>query len=88
MSVEAFLLSTMMAMVAGLMGCFATMRRMVLAADPLSHVALPGIGIALALHCRWRRKSVPFWRAEWRQHGGCSMAARAHYETGSGRLVV
>ncbi len=34
---------------AGLMGCFAVMRRMALAADALSHVALPGIGIALAL---------------------------------------
>jgi len=33
-----------------LVGSFAVMRRMSLAADPLSHVALPGIGIALALH--------------------------------------
>jgi ABC-type Mn2+/Zn2+ transport system permease subunit len=32
------------------MGAFAVMRRMSLAADPLSHVALPGIGVALALH--------------------------------------
>jgi ABC-type Mn2+/Zn2+ transport system permease subunit len=32
------------------MGSFAVMRRMSLAADPLSHVALPGIGVALALH--------------------------------------
>jgi len=38
-----------MATAAGLVGCFAIMRRMSLAADPLSHVALPGIGIALAL---------------------------------------
>jgi ABC-type Mn2+/Zn2+ transport system permease subunit len=30
-------------------GCFAVMRRMTLAADALSHVALPGIGVALAL---------------------------------------
>ncbi len=32
---------------AGLVGCFAAMRRMTLAADALSHVALPGIGLAL-----------------------------------------
>jgi ABC-type Mn2+/Zn2+ transport system permease subunit len=35
---------------AGLVGCFAIMRRMALAGDALSHVALPGIGVALALH--------------------------------------
>jgi ABC-type Mn2+/Zn2+ transport system permease subunit len=39
-----------MAAAAGLVGCFAVMRRMTLAADALSHVALPGIGIALLLH--------------------------------------
>lgn len=39
-----------MAVAAGLVGCFAVLRRMTLAADALSHVALPGIGIALALH--------------------------------------
>lgn len=33
----------------GLVGCFAVMRRMTLAADALSHVALPGIGLALLL---------------------------------------
>jgi zinc transport system permease protein len=38
-----------MAVAAGLLGCFALMRRMTLAADALSHVALPGIGIALLL---------------------------------------
>lgn len=43
------LLSGAMAIAAGLVGCFAVMRRMTLAADALSHVALPGIGIALAL---------------------------------------
>jgi len=43
-------LSTAMACAAGLVGCFAVMRRMSLASDALSHVALPGIGIALALH--------------------------------------
>ena len=39
-----------MAIAAGLVGCFAVMRRMALAADALSHVALPGIGVALLLH--------------------------------------
>jgi ABC-type Mn2+/Zn2+ transport system permease subunit len=38
-----------MAAAAGLLGCFALMRRMTLAADALSHVALPGIGLALLL---------------------------------------
>jgi ABC-type Mn2+/Zn2+ transport system permease subunit len=38
------------AVAAGLIGCFAVMRRMALAADALSHFALPGIGIAIALH--------------------------------------
>lgn len=50
MSIEAILLSVAMAIAAGLIGCFTVMRRMSLAADALSHVALPGIGIALALH--------------------------------------
>lgn len=43
------LLSGAVAVAAGLMGCFAVMRRMTLAGDALSHVALPGIGLALAL---------------------------------------
>jgi ABC-type Mn2+/Zn2+ transport system permease subunit len=38
-----------MAIAAGLVGCFAVMRRMALAADAMSHIALPGIGIALVL---------------------------------------
>ena len=50
MTTEALLLSVTMAVAAGLVGCFAVMRRMALAADALSHVALPGIGIAIALH--------------------------------------
>lgn len=49
MSPESFVLSIAMAAAAGLVGCFAAMRRMTLAADALSHVALPGIGVALAL---------------------------------------
>jgi ABC-type Mn2+/Zn2+ transport system permease subunit len=50
MSIETILLSAVVAAAAGLVGCFAVMRRMALAADALSHVALPGIGVALALH--------------------------------------
>jgi ABC-type Mn2+/Zn2+ transport system permease subunit len=38
-----------MSVAAGLIGCFAVMRRMTLAADAFSHIALPGIGIALIL---------------------------------------
>ncbi len=47
---EVLVLSTVTAVAAGLVGCFAVMRHMTLASDALSHVALPGIGIALALH--------------------------------------
>jgi len=50
MTIETWLLSITMAVAAGLVGSFAVMRRMALAADPMSHVALPGIGVALALH--------------------------------------
>jgi zinc transport system permease protein len=50
MSIEAGLLAIITSVAAGLMGSFAVMRRMSLAADPLSHVALPGIGLALTLH--------------------------------------
>ena len=50
MMTENLLLSITMAIAAGLIGCFVVMRRMALAADALSHVALPGIGVALALH--------------------------------------
>jgi ABC-type Mn2+/Zn2+ transport system permease subunit len=42
-------LALAMAVAAGLVGSFAVMRRMTLASDAISHVALPGIGIALAL---------------------------------------
>jgi ABC-type Mn2+/Zn2+ transport system permease subunit len=50
MTSEALALSVAMAVAAGLVGCFAVMRRMALAGDALSHVALPGVGVALALH--------------------------------------
>lgn len=45
----ALIASLAMAVAAGMIGCFAVMRRMALASDAISHVALPGIGIALAL---------------------------------------
>ena len=47
---DAALLPVAMAVAAGLVGSFAVMRRMTLASDALSHVALPGIGLAIALH--------------------------------------
>jgi ABC-type Mn2+/Zn2+ transport system permease subunit len=50
MTADALLLPAAMAVAAGLVGCFAVMRRMALAGDALSHVALPGVGVALALH--------------------------------------
>ncbi len=50
MITESLQLSIAMAAAAGLIGCFVVMRRMALAADALSHIALPGIGVALALH--------------------------------------
>jgi ABC-type Mn2+/Zn2+ transport system permease subunit len=50
MTIEALALSALVAAAAGLVGSFAVMRRMALAGDALSHVALPGIAVALALH--------------------------------------
>jgi zinc transport system permease protein len=50
LTTETLLLSVAMASAAGLVGAFAVMRRMALASDALSHVALPGIGLALAFH--------------------------------------
>jgi zinc transport system permease protein len=47
MDVKALIVCGAMAIAAGLVGCFAVMRRMTLAADAFSHVALPGIGLAL-----------------------------------------
>ncbi|MHB8419226.1 MAG: metal ABC transporter permease [Myxococcales bacterium] len=44
---SALALALAMAVASGLIGCFAVMRRMTLAADAMSHVALPGIGLAL-----------------------------------------
>jgi ABC-type Mn2+/Zn2+ transport system permease subunit len=48
-TVSALALSGSMAVAAGLVGAFALMRRMTLAGDALSHVALPGIGVAILI---------------------------------------
>lgn len=48
MPTSSHLLSVAMAVAAGLVGSFAVMRRMTLASDAISHIALPGIGVALA----------------------------------------
>lgn len=45
--VFAYALALAAALTAGLVGAFALMKRMSLAADALSHVALPGLGLAL-----------------------------------------
>lgn len=50
MAWSGIVLSIGMATAAGLVGCFAVMRRMALASDAMSHVALPGIGVAVAFH--------------------------------------
>ena len=47
MQVDALVLAVATAAAAGLVGCFAVMRRMALASDAISHVALPGIGLAM-----------------------------------------
>src|SRR5665647_3356080 len=44
------LLALFMSAAAGLVGSIAVMRRMALASDALSHIALPGIALALMLH--------------------------------------
>lgn len=43
-------LALLFAVAAGLVGSFALMKRMVLAGDVISHVALPGIGLAFVFH--------------------------------------
>jgi ABC-type Mn2+/Zn2+ transport system permease subunit len=67
-------LSLAMATAAGLIGCFAVMRRMTLAADALSHVALPGIAVAVLLRfdpllgaiATLAAGTVLIWAVEWR----------------------
>jgi ABC-type Mn2+/Zn2+ transport system permease subunit len=48
-STSAVLLALFAALTAGLVGGFALMRRMSLAGDAVSHIALPGLGLALLL---------------------------------------
>lgn len=43
-----FVLALFFALAAGLVGCIALMRRMLLAGDVISHLALPGLGLAFA----------------------------------------
>ena len=49
MNTNGVLVAASMALAAGLLGSFVLLRRMTLAADALSHVALPGIGVAILL---------------------------------------
>jgi zinc transport system permease protein len=49
MEIRGLVVCFAMAVAAGLIGCFAVMRRMTLAADAFSHVALPGIGLGLVM---------------------------------------
>jgi ABC-type Mn2+/Zn2+ transport system permease subunit len=44
------ILALLTALAAGLMGSFALMKRMSLAGDVISHIALPGLGLALLFH--------------------------------------
>jgi ABC-type Mn2+/Zn2+ transport system permease subunit len=44
------ILALLFAVAAGLVGSFALMRRMLLAGDVISHIALPGLGLAFLLH--------------------------------------
>lgn len=49
-TVSQLMLPMGMAVAAGLVGSVAVMRRMTLAADAISHIALPGIGLAIVIH--------------------------------------
>ena len=44
------ILASLTALAAGLIGSFALMKRMTLAGDVVSHIALPGLGLALVFH--------------------------------------
>ena len=46
----AIVLTFLFAVAAGLVGSFALMKRMILAGDVISHLALPGLGLAFMLH--------------------------------------
>ncbi len=47
--IYAILLALVFALAAGLVGAFALMRRMLLASDVISHLALPGLGLAFVI---------------------------------------
>lgn len=49
-NIYAVLLTLLFAAAAGLVGSFALMRRMLLAGDVISHLALPGLGLAFMFH--------------------------------------
>jgi ABC-type Mn2+/Zn2+ transport system permease subunit len=49
-SISSLVLPAATAIAAGLVGSFAVLRRMTLASDAMSHLALPGIGVALLIH--------------------------------------
>jgi ABC-type Mn2+/Zn2+ transport system permease subunit len=57
-TVYSIILAFLFAVAAGLVGSFALMKRMILAADVISHVALPGLGLAflVALQSPTRRR--------------------------------
>lgn len=48
-AIRAILLVALFGVAAGLVGCFALTKRMLLASDVMSHLALPGLGVALLL---------------------------------------
>jgi ABC-type Mn2+/Zn2+ transport system permease subunit len=47
--IYSIVLTLMFAVAAGLVGSFALMKRMLLAGDVISHLALPGLGLAFLL---------------------------------------
>jgi len=49
-TIYGIILALLFAVAAGLVGSFALMKRMILAGDVISHVALPGLGLAFLLH--------------------------------------
>ena len=48
--IYSIVLMLLTALAAGLVGSFALMKRMSLAGDVVSHIALPGLGLALLFH--------------------------------------
>src|SRR5581483_6140468 len=46
-SIETIILAVCAAAAAGLVGAFALMRRTILAGDVMSHIAIPGLGLAI-----------------------------------------